>query len=298
MRPKPDESRPMSPKPDESRPMSPMTRFQVSPMPDEPRPMRPKHGVLEEHLRARRSAGAKLLVPYVTGGYPGWQRAVEAAAAAGADAVEIGIPFSDPVMDGPVIQQASKAALDAGATPASVLEAARTVDTGVPHIVMTYYNLCCHPGHERFAHSLVEAGVVAAILPDLPYVEAGPWLKTAAASGIEAVLLAAPTTPDHRLAALCEASKGFVYAVGLLGVTGERQALASTATEIAARCQRVTDRPVLTGVGIGSPELAVEACQVSDGAIIGAAVVRTLQSAGPDAVGELVASYRAALDRG
>ena len=255
-------------------------------------------GTLETHLRARRDSGAKLLIPYVTGGYPGWQRAVEAAAAAGADAIEIGVPFSDPVIDGPVIQQASTAALDGGATPVSVLAQARGLDTGVPHAVMTYYNLCHHQGHERFASALVEAGVSAAILADLPYVEAGPWLEAAEATGVEAILLAAPTTPEHRLAELCEASRGFVYAVGLLGVTGERAALARTATEIAARCQAVTDRPVLTGVGIGSPEQAVEACEVADGVAIGSAVVRTLMADGPEAVGELVAAYRTALDRG
>ena len=256
------------------------------------------HGALEAHLRRRREADAKLLVPYVTGGYPGWQRAVEAAAAAGADAIEIGVPFSDPVMDGPVIQHASTAALAEGATPASVLEESRALDTGVPHAVMTYYNLCHHQGHERFAAALLDARVSAAILPDLPFVEAGPWLDAAAAGGVEAILLAAPTTPQHRLAALCAASRGFVYAVGLLGVTGERSALARTATEIAARCLAVTDRPVLTGVGIGSPSQAVEACEVADGVIIGSAVVRALMSDGPEAVGELVASYRSALDRG
>ena len=255
-------------------------------------------GALETWLRARRDDGVKLLIPYVTGGYKGWQRAVEAAAAAGADAIEIGIPFSDPVIDGPVIQQASTAALADGATPASVLEEARELDTGVPHAAMTYYNLCHHQGHERFASALVEAGISAAILPDLPYVEAGSWLTDSAEIGIEAILLAAPTTPEHRLADLCDASRGFVYAVGLLGVTGERAALASTATEIAARCQAVTDRPVITGVGIGSPAQAVEACEVADGIAIGSAVVRTLMSDGPEAVGELVASYRTALDHG
>ena len=201
-------------------------------------------------------------------------------------------------MDGPVIQRASTAALEQGATPASVLEQARGLDSGVPHAVMTYYNLCHRQGHERFAAALADAGVSGAILPDLPFVEAGPWLEVAAAAGVEAVLLAAPTTPEHRLASLCEASRGFVYAIGLLGVTGERSSLASTATELAARCVALTDRPVLTGVGIGSPSHAVEACAVADGVVIGSAVVRTLMSAGPEAVGELVAAYRTALDRG
>ena len=256
-------------------------------------------GPMEAHLRARLAEGRKLLVPYVTGGFPGWEDAIRAAADAGADAIEIGIPFSDPVMDGPVIQQASQAALDGGTTPASVLQAAPDLDTGIPHAVMTYYNLCHHEGHQRFAAQLRAAGVDAAILPDLPLVESGPWREAAAAEGVETIMLAAPTTPDHRLAELCHASKGFVYAVGLLGVTGERAALAATATEIARRCKQVTDKPVLTGVGIGSPEQAVEASRVSDGVIIGSAVVRQLVDGhGPEGVGALVASYRHALDAG
>ena len=256
-------------------------------------------GPMERHLRDRLGAGAKLLVPYITGGYPGWEDAIRAAADAGADAIEIGIPFSDPVMDGPVIQEASQVALDDGTTPASVLQAAPALDTGIPHAVMTYYNLCFHEGHQRFAAQLKAAAVDAAILPDLPFVESGPWRDAAAEESLETILLAAPTTPDHRLGDLCAASQGFVYAVGLLGVTGERKALAATATEIARRCKQVTDKPVLTGVGIGSPEQAVEACQVSDGVIIGSSVVRQLLDGhGPEGVGELVAGYRQALDAG
>lgn len=254
---------------------------------------------MERFLRDRRDNGSKLLVAYITGGYEGWEVAVETAAAAGADAIEIGIPFSDPVMDGPVIQKASQIALEAGASPASVLAAVPNLDTGVPHAVMTYYNLAHHAGHERFAAMLVNSGIDAAILPDLPLVESAPWREAAAAAGIETIMLAAPTTPEDRLADLCEASKGFVYAVGLLGVTGERANLAATATEIAGRCKQVTDKPVLTGVGIGSPEQAVEACSVADGVIIGSAVVRRfLDGEGAEGVGELIASYRNALDAG
>jgi len=256
-------------------------------------------GRMEGFLRSRRDAGSKLLVAYITGGFEGWEAAVETAAAAGADAIEIGIPFSDPVMDGPVIQEASQRALEDGATPASVLATVPNLDTGVPHAVMTYYNLAHHPGHDRFAATLASSGIDAAILPDLPFVESGPWRQAAANVGIETIMLAAPTTPDARLGELCEASSGFVYAVGLLGVTGERAQLASTATEIAARCKGVTDKPVLTGVGIGSPEHAVEACEVADGVIIGSAVVRRLLSGdGADGVGELIASFRDALDAG
>ena len=165
---------------------------------------------MEGFLRERRDAGRKLLIAYITGGYEGWEAAVETAAAAGADAIEIGIPFSDPVMDGPVIQEASQTALDAGATPASVLAAVPDLDTGVPHAVMTYYNLAHHPGHERFAATLASSGIDAAILPDLPLVESGPWREAAALAGVETIMLAAPTTPDTRLPELCEASKGFV----------------------------------------------------------------------------------------
>ena len=258
----------------------------------------PTFGALETWLRARRDSGAKLLIPYVTGGYKGWQRAVEAAAAAGADAIEIGIPFSDPVIDGPVIQQASTAALDEGATPASVLEEARELDTGVPHAVMTYYNICHHQGHEVGLPPRWSRRGCRGDPARHAYIEAGPWLDDAAEAGMRRACWQHPTTARHRLGELCGASRGFVYAVGLLGVTGERASLARTATEIAARCLAVTDRPVLTGVGIGSPSQAVEACEVSDGAIIGSTVVRTLMSNGPEAVGELVASYRTALDRG
>jgi tryptophan synthase alpha chain len=256
-------------------------------------------GPLETHLRARRDASHKLLVTYITGGYQGWDDAVRAAVDAGADAVEIGIPFSDPVMDGPVIQRASQASLEAGTTPASVLQEARSLDVGVPLAVMTYYNLAYHEGHKRFAENLLAAGVVAAILPDLPLAESGPWREAASEAGVESVMLAAPTTPDHRLPELCEASQGFVYSVGLLGVTGERDSLAATATALAGRCKQVTDKPVLIGVGIGSPEQAVQACEVADGVVIGSAVVRQMVDGhGAEGVGELVAGYRAALDAG
>src|SRR4051812_20509053 len=181
---------------------------------------------LEAGLRASRAAGRKLLVPYITGGLDGWEDAIRAAALAGADAVEVGIPFSDPVMDGPVIQAASQRALEAGATPAGIVDALSRLDAGIPLAVMTYYNIVFRAGHERFARSLAEAGVAAAILPDLPLEEAGPWCEAADAAGVETVMLAAPTAPDERLPRICERAHGFIYAVGLLGVTGERDRLA------------------------------------------------------------------------
>lgn len=251
---------------------------------------------MEEHFRAARAAGRKLLVPYITGGYPGWEDAVRAAAANGADGIELGIPFSDPVIDGPVIQRASQAALDAGVTPPAVLDAAAKLEIGIPVAVMTYYNLVHHDGHRRFAGRLVAAGIDACILPDLPLEEAGPWCEAADDAGVETVMLAAPTAPDERLPRIAARARGFVYSIGLLGVTGERSSLAASATELAGRLKAITDRPVLVGVGVSNAEQAREASAVADGVVQGASVVRRLMEGGPDAVGAYVAEVRAAID--
>jgi len=260
-------------------------------------PAAPAVGALEAHLRSGRDAGRKLLVPYVTGGFPGWERSVEACAAAGADAIEVGIPFSDPVMDGPTIQEASERALAAGATPQGIVGAMAELDTGVPAVVMTYYNTVHRYGHERFARSLAQAGVAGAIVPDLPLEEIGPWAEAADGAGVETVLLAAPTGSDERLARICARSRGWVYGVGLLGVTGERASLARSALDIARRLKAATDKPVLVGVGVSDPAQAAEVASVADGVIVGSAVVRRLlDGGGPDAVGGFVAELRAGLD--
>ncbi|MGI9051317.1 MAG: tryptophan synthase subunit alpha [Ilumatobacteraceae bacterium] len=251
---------------------------------------------MEAQFRAARAAGRKLLVPYLTGGYPGWQDSARVAAASGADGLEIGVPFSDPVMDGPVIQQASQAALEAGATPPAILDAAAELDIGIPLAVMTYYNLVHHDGHRRFAGRLVAAGIDACILPDLPLEECGPWCEAADEAGVETVMLAAPTAPDERLPRVAARARGFVYAVGLLGVTGERSSLAASATKLAARLKAITDRPVLVGVGVSTAEQAREVCCVADGVVQGASVVRRMMEGGPDAVGAYVAEVRAAID--
>lgn len=253
-------------------------------------------GVLENHLRSRRDAGSKLLVPYITGGLEGWLDALRAAAANGADAIEVGIPFSDPVMDGPVIQEASVRALRAGATPQSIFAALRHVDISVPLVVMCYYNTVFRAGHRRFAHDLHEAGVVGAIVPDLPLEEVDAWASDADGEGIETIMLAAPTADDARIARIVERARGFVYAVGLLGVTGERDELATTALDIARRVKRATSLPVLVGVGISNAQQAAAAVEVADGVIMGASVVRRLMESGPDAVGDYVASVRSAID--
>jgi len=257
-------------------------------------------GRMERELRAKRDAGRKLLVPYLTGGLGAdWTTVVQAVAAAGADAVEIGIPFSDPVMDGPTIQEASSLALEQGATPVGIVTTLGGIDAGVPLAVMTYYNTVFRAGHERFARSLVAAGVCGAIVPDLPLDEAGPWCEAADEAGVETVMLAAPTAPDERLPRICERARGFVYGVGLLGVTGERNALAESAVIIAKRLKAVTDKPVLVGVGVSTPEQAVEVCREADGVIVGSALMRRLlDGGGPEGAARFVAELRAGLDAG
>jgi tryptophan synthase alpha chain len=253
---------------------------------------------LESHLRRRRDAGRKLLVPYVTGGLGSqWLDVVRAVVESGADAVEIGIPFSDPIMDGRTIQEASQRALDLGATPVSVVEQLAELDAPVPLIVMTYYNLVARAGHERFARALRDSRVDGAIVPDLPLDELGEWAEVARAHGIETVLLAAPTTTDDRLRAICDCSQGFVYAVSLLGVTGEREHLAAHAEQMGRRLKAVTDLPVLLGVGISTPAQAAQAAASCDGVIVGSALVRRLlDGGGPEEARAFVRSLREALD--
>jgi len=234
----------------------------------------------------------------VTGGLgDDWLRVVEAVAAAGADAIEVGIPFSDPVMDGPTIQEASALALESGVTPASVLDEVAKTDPGVPLIAMTYYNVAFHMGHERFAASLKRAGIAGAILPDLPLEEVGPWADVADAHGIETVMLAAPTAPDERLPRIVERTRGFVYGVGLVGITGERAALASSAKEIARRLKDITDKPVIIGIGVSNPEQAAEICEIADGVVVASAIIRRMLDGGStDQAIEFVAALRAGLD--
>ncbi len=263
-------------------------------------PERAVPGFLETSLRTGREAGRKLLVPYVTGGCGSdWLEVVRAVAASGADAIEVGIPFSDPVIDGPVIQEASSRALRSGATPAGIIGelAAASGEIGVPVAVMTYYNVIARMGHTRMATRLAEAGIAGAIIPDLPVDELGPWARACDKMGVATVLLAAPTTPEARLAAIAERSRGFLYAVGTMGVTGERSELASTAVSMAARCKAATDLPVLVGVGVSNAEQARQVCEVADGVAIGSALVRRLlEGEGPDGAASFVASLRRGLD--
>jgi tryptophan synthase alpha chain len=255
-------------------------------------------GFLETTLTARRDAGHKLLIPYVTGGMDDeWVLTVEALAGAGADAIEVGIPFSDPMIDGPTIQEASLRALDRGTTPDGILADLSRIDVGIPVVVMTYYNVIYRAGHDRIAGLMAESGVAGAIIPDLPLEELGPWARAADAADVASVLLVAPSTPESRIDAVCRRSRGFVYTVGRMGVTGEQAVLADSARQVAGRVVGATTLPVCVGIGVSTPEQAVAVCEVADGVVVGSALVRRLlEGAGPDGAAAFVSSLRHALD--
>lgn len=248
---------------------------------------------LTEHAARRR-----LLMPYVTAGIcPDWLELVDAVIDAGADAVEIGIPFSDPAIDGPTIQEASVVALDAGMTPAHCLAELKQREFGVPLIAMTHYNLVYRYGHDRFASDLVDAGCWATILPDLPFEHADEWLAAAGKQGIENVLLAAPVTSDERLQMVAENTGGFVYVVSTMGTTGARGAVDDAATVLARRVKAVTKVPAIVGFGISNAETAVTAARSADGVIVASALMRRiLDGQSVEEAASLVREIRVGLD--
>jgi tryptophan synthase alpha chain len=254
--------------------------------------------MLEKALRAQRSNGRKLLIPYLMGGMTDdWSQTLAAVVAAGADAVEVGIPFSDPMMDGPVIQEAGLRALDRRTVPDEILDGIARAEVTVPVAVMTYYNIVYRAGHKRMARSLVASGVSAAIIPDLSLEELEPWKHEADAAGVETVLLVAPSSPEDRVARICARAGGFVYAVARMGVTGERASIGAEARHVVERIRRHTDMPVCVGVGVSTPDQAAEVCEVADGVVVGSALVRRLlEGGGPDGAAEFVGSFRRAID--
>jgi tryptophan synthase alpha chain len=249
---------------------------------------------LEGRLGQLRHEGRAALVAYGVAGYPdldGSLAAFRAMADAGADVLEVGPPYSDPLIDGPVIQRAVTAALNAGTRLDDVLgqvdELTATVDA--PVVLLVYYNLVAHRGPRRFAAELAAAGACGAVVPDLPPEEAGEWLAGAAAAGIAPVFLAAPTSTDSRLAAVARAGRGFVYAQASLGVTGLRASLAAGIEELVGRVRAHTDLPVCAGIGVSTPEQAAAVAGFADGAIVGSALVRRLGDAGLDGLRTLTA---------
>ena len=253
---------------------------------------------VSEAIRRANDDGRAALIIYLPAGYPdmdGSRECLEAAAEAGADLLEVGFPYSDPLMDGPMIQAANQVALDRGYNPTDdfAMCAELTAAVEIPVLLMTYFNLAWHfrgtDRLEEFATEAVGAGLAGTILPDLPAEEGGPWAEVSERAGLATVFLAAPTSSDERLAAVAERSTGWVYATSTLGVTGERQSLSGLAQPLVGRLRDCTDKPVAVGIGVTTGEHARELSGFADGVIVGSAVVRAAGAGGPAAVKELVA---------
>lgn len=251
---------------------------------------------LEGYLRGR---GRKILAPYLMCGFPtpeAFPDLLLGVIDAGADMLEIGIPFSDPLMDGPVIQLASDIALRNEVRPATALRMIETLEPSVPFVYMTYVNPILAMGEDEFARRARETGADGVIVPDLPVDEAASWIAAASAHELDRVFLAAPTTPPERIEAIVVAGSGFIYCVSLLGVTGKRSSLSARARGVVEAVRAVTDRPALVGIGISTPEQAAEACSFADGVIVGSAVIAAVQDEGVDAAVSLVKQMREAID--
>ena len=250
-------------------------------------------------ITAANDDGRAALVVYLPAGFPDMatsRACLEAAAEAGADLLEVGFPYSDPLMDGPVIQRANQVALDAGYTPRDDVAMCRELNdrVDVPTLVMTYYNILWHyQGSDRlaaFAADAAAAGLAGAIVPDLPVAESGPWIDAASAVGLARVFLVASTSTDEHLAAAAQASDGFVYATSTLGVTGTRESLSERAGPLVARLRAVTDKPLCVGIGVSTAAHAQTVAAFADGVIVGSAAVRAAADGGPGAVADLVAA--------
>ena len=241
-----------------------------------------------------RDSGRGTLVAYLPLGFPDVATSVDAAVAAldgGADILELGIPYSDPVMDGPVIAEATHQALDNGVRLADTFPAVREITerTGKPVLVMTYWNPVLQYGVERFARDLKESGGAGLITPDLIPDEASEWMSVSDAVGLERVFLAAPSSTDARLGRSTEASTGFVYAVSTMGITGARADVDSAARVLVERLRGVGAESVCVGLGISTPDQVRDVLTYADGAIVGSALVSALREKGVEGVSSLAA---------
>jgi tryptophan synthase alpha chain len=257
-----------------------------------------------ERLRAR---GERALVAYIMAGDPSLEetrRLVVEAEKRGADAIELGVPFSDPLADGPVVQRAGLRALASGTTLPRVLETVATLRTqvGLPIALMTYYNPVFVFGLKGFARTAVDAGVDGLIVPDLPYEESGPLRAEAEPAGLDLVQFVAPTSTPSRVKAIARLSRGFIYLVSLTGITGERRELPRDLDAQIRTLRLVTTKPVCVGFGVSTPEQAAAVGKLADGVIVGSALVRLIERhAGTpeliDQFGTFIESLKAPLRR-
>ena len=263
--------------------------------------------LLSDTLARARQENRAALITYMPAGFPtvDWGIvAIRAMLDSGADIIEVGLPHSDPVLDGPIIQAADDIALRGGVR---ICDAIRTVaetyrSTGKPVLVMSYWNPIQKYGAERFASELAEAGGAGCILPDLPVQESVSWRESAARHGLATIFLAAPSTTDARLRAITAAGSGFVYASSLMGVTGVRQAVSAAASSLVGRIRATTELPVCVGIGISNAAQAAEVAEFADGVIVASALVKAILdapdvAAGVAAVQRLTAELRVAATR-
>lgn len=258
-------------------------------------------------FQTARNEDRAALMPYMMAGFPDRESSLAVAAAyadSGADLIELGVPFSDPLADGPTIHAAATAALESGATLATALEVCRSVSDRVPVVLMVYVNMVLsHGGATEFARLALAAGASGAIVPDLPLGEAEEVRDAFTAEGLALVPLVAPTTPPERLAQICAAAKGFIYVVSTVGTTGERTEVPAALAELVAATRAASlGPPVAVGFGIGTAAQAAEVGRIADGVIIGSRLVRAAAEAGSaadaaDAVAEFLGETRVALAR-
>lgn len=248
--------------------------------PDTPRPAQATR--IQRKFAELRGSAKKAFVAFITAGDPSLERTLEVAlslAAAGVDVLELGVPFSDPLADGPVIQRASERALARGTTLASVLGVVQRIraKSELPLVIFSYANPLLRYGLRRFAADARAAGVDGVLVTDLPPEEGDGWLGIAWEAGLDTVFLAAPTSPDQRLQRIAEASRGFLYAVSRTGVTGESEVLSAEARPLVERLRAFTGLPVVLGFGISTPEQVAAAAALADGVVVGSALVRFLE---------------------
>jgi len=260
---------------------------------------------LDATFAALRQRGERALLPYFTAGDPSLPisgRLVIEAARRGADVIEIGVPFSDPLADGPVVQRATQRALAAGATLPRVLEMVREIraDVAVPLVFLTYYNPILAFGLKAFCQTAADAGLDGVMVADLPPEEAGPLAAEAAPAGLDLIHFVAPTSPPARMRKIARASHGFIYMVSLTGVTGERTELPADLVNHVRTLRSITTKPICVGFGIATPTQSAEVGRIADGVIVGSAIVRMVeQHAGSSSllseVGTFIESLKAPL---
>ncbi len=236
-----------------------------------------------EEIFKNRSKKA-LLMPYTTGGYPtmhNCRHILDAFIKGGADMIEMGVPFSDPLADGPVVQASTQEALEQGVTPDDVLQLASEFSGRIPVVLMVYYNCVYAYGQDRFIEAAAKAGVDGLIVPDLPVDEGGEFIEACRSRGVDPILLVAPTSPDERIELIARSASGFIYCVSVAGVTGARTSLSDQLPDFLARVRARTKAPLAVGFGVSTPEHAAEVAKHADGVIIGSRLINLVSDA-PD----------------